>query len=203
MRDDRTDRAVWRAEIWVIVWWKTIWTFLRIGERVHYSSRTETQAPAPTVDLGQASHRTSRQALFECLIVAHVDQRGGMLKQAALDGGWDPLVCRDAEVAAEQGARRRFRLALLDLQYAPGPAIPRLRRLSESLSAQAGPLVIVCGHENDPPEEIWARQLGVWLYWPAVDETCDIASVCRQALIGVPAEQGDRSRDAESGRTGT
>ena len=169
---------------------------------MHYSSRTETQVPAPTVDLGQASHRIRRQALFECLIVAHVDQRGGMLKQAAQDGGWDPLVCCDAEAAAEQGARRRFKLALLDFQYAPGPAIPRLRRLSESLSAQAGPLVIVCGHENDPPEEIWARQLGVWLYLPAVDETCDIASVCRQALVKVQAEQGDSIREAEAERTG-
>jgi len=169
---------------------------------VHYSSQTETQVSAPAVDLGQASHRTSRQALFECLIVAHVDQRGGMLRQAALDGGWDPLVCRDTEAAAEQGARRRFGLALLDLQHAPGPAIPRLRRLSESLSAQSGPLVIVCGHENDPPEEIWARQLGVWLYLPAVDETCDIASVCRQALVRVQAEQGDRIRKSEPDRTG-
>ncbi len=180
----------------------TIWTLLRIGERVHYSSRTETQVPAPTVDLGQTSHRTHRQALFECLIVAHVDQRGGMLKQAALDGGWDPLVCRDAEVAAEQGARRRFRLALLDLQYAPGPAIPRLRRLSESLAGQAGPLVIVCGHENDPREEIWARQLGVWLYLPAIDESCDIASVCRQALVAVQAEQGESIREVETDKTG-
>ncbi len=153
--------------------------------------QTETPKPATLVEVGYVPKRGQPQALLECLIVAHIDQRAGVLRQAAQDGGWEPLLCRDAETAAIYGARRRLRLAVVDLDGAPAQTLPRLRRLSELLTTPSEPLVMLCGHENDPAEEIWARQLGVWLYLPAVNEHCDLAPLFRDALAIVQKMLGD------------
>ena len=42
-------------------------------------------------------------------------------------------------------------------------------------------LLIVCGTEGNPLEEIWAWQLGVWLYLAGVDLNCDVESLCSEA----------------------
>lgn len=46
-------------------------------------------------------------------------------------------------------------------------------------------LLAVCGHEGDPQEETWARQLGVWLYLPGVsiDHVDEISVMCEQAQV--------------------
>ena len=40
---------------------------------------------------------------------------------------------------------------------------------------------MVCGSEGDVLAEMWARQLGVWLYLAGVDPTCDLTSLCSEA----------------------
>ncbi len=167
------------------------------GDCVSYL-QTETPKPVTLAELGCVPRRGQKRALFECLIVTHVDQRAGVLRQAAQDGGWDPLLCRDAESAATWGARRRLGLAVVDLDGAPAPTLPRLRRLSELLTAPSGPLVMLFGHENDPAEEIWARQLGVWLYLPAVDERSDLIPLFRDALAIVQKTSGNVVHQNES-----
>ena len=153
-------------------------------------SQTETPKLATLAEIRCVPKRGQRQTLFECLIVTHVDQRAGVLRQAAQDGGWDPLLCRDPEKADTCSARRRLGLAVVDLDGAPAPTLPRLRRLAELLTTPSGPLVVLCGHENDPAEEIWARQLGVWLYLPAVNKHCDLVPLFSDALAIVQKKLG-------------
>ncbi len=153
-------------------------------------SQTETPELATLAETRCVPERGQRQTLFECLIVTHVGQRAGVLRQAAQQGGWDPLLCRDPEQAATCDARRRLGLAVVDLDGAPAPTLPRLRRLAELLTTPSGPLVVLCGQENDPAEEIWARQLGVWLYLPAVNKHCDLVPIFRNALTIVQKKLG-------------
>jgi hypothetical protein len=40
---------------------------------------------------------------------------------------------------------------------------------------------VICGNEGRPQEEIWARQLGAWLYLPGVVESDDVAMLCGEA----------------------
>ena len=57
--------------------------------------------------------------------------------------------------------------------------------LEETLAAMPGMLLAICGHEADPQEEIWARQLGVWLYLPGLStqHVGEISVLCEQAQL--------------------
>lgn len=57
--------------------------------------------------------------------------------------------------------------------------------LCQAIAGLPSVLLAICGREFDPAQEIWARQLGVWLYIPglSVDDAAEVAEVCEQALL--------------------
>ena len=58
-----------------------------------------------------------------------------------------------------------------------------LLQLCQLLAEMQGLLLVICGHDGDVEEEIWARQLGVWLYVPGLSNASseDLALLCQQA----------------------
>ena len=104
-----------------------------------------------------------------------------MLGRSAMEVGWDLIVCRDAKRAVVQATRNRVHLAFIDLVHSGTESPPGFRQLSEGLATVDGPLLVICGHEEDALEEIWARQLGVWLYLPGVTEESDVILLCEEA----------------------
>ena len=91
------------------------------------------------------------------------------------------MVFRDAEVARLAASRIRFRLAVVDLQRTRGSPPAGLRELCEALAAEGTALLVVCGNDGDAVEEIWAHQLGAWLYLPSVEADSDLTMLCEQA----------------------
>lgn len=119
--------------------------------------------------------------LGKCLIVSTDISKRETLFLAATEAGWDTIVCADETTAAEAVLRARFQMAWIDLDGSlPWAAA---RDLCRSIAELPNVLLIVCGHEDDPEEEIWARQLGAWLYLPglSLDDPNQLALVCDQA----------------------
>lgn len=137
--------------------------------------------PFAQVEVKPSLRRKTHTDLFRCLVVSDSESRGRMFQRAAADGGWESMVCRDAGQAALQAQRFRFLLVVVDLEGADGLTPEGYPKLSEQLARDGGPLLMICGHEDDALEEIWARQFGAWLYLPGVDTTCDVAMLCREA----------------------
>ncbi len=104
-----------------------------------------------------------------------------MLADAAADGGWETLVWDGWDAQGSLPQPGEFSLAIVDLQDCTLPETEQLRQLSASRIATPGCLLIVCGNQGDPQEELWARQLGAWLYLPGVSPGCDVATLCQQA----------------------
>ncbi len=127
--------------------------------------------------------RTSatRTALFHCLIVAEDAERREFLAEAARAAGWEVAAYAKASAASVAANRYRQALAIVDLTGLEPDSASALRSLTEHLSAGSQPLLMVCGTEGNALEEIWARQLGVWLYLSGVDPSCDVTSLCREA----------------------
>lgn len=126
--------------------------------------------------------------LIQCLVVSAKAARQEMLVEAATSGGWQTIVCSDAPSALRCLSRVFVQLALVDLE---GPGGGDLRIVVEKLAASPGVLLIVCGNEDDVQEEIWARQLGAWLYLPGADAAgmsmlCDEARQLTEQLAEVP-----------------
>jgi hypothetical protein len=74
-------------------------------------------------------------------------------------------------------------LALVDLDKPEGGTPSQFHSLTAELVQLPNLLVVVCGHQNDPGEEIWARGLGAWLYLPGLDQETEVSTVCREAMI--------------------
>lgn len=148
-----------------------------------------------------------RAAVWQCLVLSADARRREMLSDAATESGWNTICCRDAETAEAETYRRLVQLALIDLCTNSGGMSPRMRRLVERLAAQRDLLVALCGRDADDLEEVWARQLGAWLYLPKVTAASDVASICGEALQlaaqGPRTSRGGRSRGrVSSGRRG-
>jgi DNA-binding NtrC family response regulator len=112
------------------------------------------------------------------LIVSADSQRRGIFEHAAADSGWKTLLCADAPDALTCLNRSLVQLAIVDLEsQQPGT----FRSVVEQLTARNGLLLIVCGNEGDIKEEVWARQLGAWLYLPGVPEGNNFTALCGEA----------------------
>jgi len=126
--------------------------------------------------------QTTETALLQCLVVSADQPRRQMLTQAATDAGWDTVVCADADNALAESQRSCFQLALIDMQGRSGPTPSGFREFCEHLTESSGKqLLAVCGHEGDAKEEIWARQLGAWLYLPGLTDGEEMSVLCGEA----------------------
>ena len=125
--------------------------------------------------------KATRAGLLHCLVVSANAQRRAFLAEAARSAGWEVTACSEASTASVAVTRFRQSLAIIDLaELEPGTA-GTFRTLAEQLPANSSPLVMICGAEGNALEEIWARQLGVWLYLSGVELTCDVTGVCSEA----------------------
>ncbi|MEM7314116.1 MAG: hypothetical protein AAF497_13295 [Planctomycetota bacterium] len=128
----------------------------------------------------------------QCLVVSTRPERREMLERAADDAGWDVIVCSDSESGWTAVKRQRFQLALVDFEESSDSEL--LKELSSEIAGMRDTLLMLCGNEGDALEEIWARQLGAWLYLPGVSEASDVTSLCEQAipvaekLTGIPGK---------------
>lgn len=116
--------------------------------------------------------------LFQCLIVSTDVERQELFARAAAEAGWDVTIAGDAEMAFAHHRRSFMQLALIDLE---SDSSGGLHELIERLSPTKDLLTVACGAEADMDEEIWVRQLGVWLYLPGACEETQLSIVCGEA----------------------
>ena len=99
------------------------------------------------------------------------------------------MLCTSPEEVGTNMDLAVFQFALVDLDHR-GVTPSGARNLVQHL-IQDDPQVLigVCGHEADPEEEIWARQLGVWLYLPGATTSSEMSLLFEQALQIVAAQR--------------
>ncbi len=124
----------------------------------------------------------TEQSLFQCLIVSASSQRCGTLTRAAADGRWSVQAYTDARKALVQSKRTHFHLAMIDFQACDKQQAIFYRKVCENLAETKELLLVVCGKNDDPMEEIWARQIGSWFYLPGIDDNASLGHLCGQAM---------------------
>ncbi len=147
---------------------------------MHYPNLEVTQA-LKSVLTDPATRKSSQPGLFQCLVVSEDALRRDMLRRSAEQSGWETVVCTEADSAMRIALRTLLQLAIVDLESATGQRPvgfdPLLRKLAETSDI----LLVACGNDGNIQEEIWARQLGVWLYLPAVIDIEGMTTMCDEA----------------------
>ena len=145
--------------------------------------RIQTRTPSVESDGRTCRPGSGDVTTSQCLIVSYSRDFREMLSNAANDTGWDTVVCADSQNALAAFRRTHFQVGFVDLTSSS--EVTEFRELCQQLVVADKFLLAICGRESDREEEIWARQLGVWLYLPGVglEHADEIGALCEQAHI--------------------
>lgn len=154
------------------------------------------ESTAPAV-LGQVEEAVSRPrragaSVLQCLVVSASQTRRNMLSDAATTAGWETVLCADSQNALAEFRKSPFQFAVVDLNLR-GKTPEGFRDCVQTLAEDSTRILIcVCGHENDPGEEVWVRQLGAWVYLPGATNSSELGLLCEQAMLVVKKQQTEQ-----------
>ncbi len=117
-----------------------------------------------------------------CLVASACPTRQERLAECATVAGWRPVICASLDGALSTVRRTLFRLAIVDLTESWSEEVTGFRALAEHLRQQTELLLVLCGNADVASEEIWARQLGAWMYLPGMVGEEEMQMICRAAV---------------------
>jgi DNA-binding NtrC family response regulator len=106
--------------------------------------------------------------LLKCLVVSGDEGLRRRLDTMAELGGWS--ACETPVDAAELRSivEGDFQLVIADIARPLGERVNDTVEIAEEFASRPSTLVVVCGVGDSIDEELWARQLGAWVYLPGV-----------------------------------
>lgn len=116
-----------------------------------------------------ASPRTVRgPGLIKCLVVSGNSALRSRLDAVTELSGWTS--CDAPADADELGSLvdGDYQLVIVDVARPLGDRVNDTVDIAEEFAGRSGTLLVVCGSEDSVDEELWARQLGAWVYLPGV-----------------------------------
>lgn len=146
-------------------------------------------------DRGDSAAVGSSPVRSGCLVFGLQSDRRQFLVQAARSAGWDAVECDQEAIGAGPQILEGQRLIIFDLETDDGSTPSTLQNSAERAARRKGVLIVLCGNEGNVAEEIWARQLGVWLYLPGAVGDVELADVFEEAV-----RLDERRHDAGSTR---
>lgn len=103
--------------------------------------------------------------LLRCRVLTWSEQRTELLRSAAEVESWQPTLTCDVRQFLRHLFQQHAPLTFIDLPSQVASEY-RLYQTAVERATEMKELVAVCGGIPTPEEEIWARQLGVWVYLP-------------------------------------
>ena len=131
--------------------------------------------------VGISARGGRRTRLLDCLVVSGDASRRHRFAAAADLAGWEECSSPEDLEELRDAADRDFSLAIIDITSPVGDVMSDTVELAEELAARPNTLVVICGSEDNVDEELWARQLGAWLYLPGVTDGDSLTSLCVEA----------------------
>lgn len=129
-----------------------------------------------------ASPRTVRgPGLMKCLVVSGDAGLRNRLDAVTELSGWS--ACEAPVDAAELSAAVEgdFQLVIADIAHPLGDRVNDTVEIAEEFAGRPGTLLVICGSEDNVDEELWARQMGAWVYLPGISSGDALVSLFAEA----------------------
>lgn len=130
----------------------------------------------------QASPRTARMpGVLQCLVVSGDPALRKRLDAVSDLSGWSG--CEAPADAADLSAAidGDYQLVVVDISRPLGERVSDSIEAAEEFASRPGTLLVVCGSEECVEEELWARQLGAWVYLPGASGGDALVSLLAEA----------------------
>jgi DNA-binding response OmpR family regulator len=129
-----------------------------------------------------ASPRTVRgPGLMKCLVVSGDASLRNRLEAVTELSGWS--ACEAPADADELSSLvdGDYRLVIVDIARPLGDRVNDTVEIAEEFAGRPGTLLVVCGAEDSVDEELWARQMGAWVYLPGISSGDALVSLFAEA----------------------
>ena len=117
---------------------------------------------APAVRAGRIS------GLLKCLVVSGDANLRHRLDTMADLSGWSACDAPSDSGELRSAVDADFHLVIVDVANPLGDRVSDTVEIAEEFAGRPNTLVVVCGSGESIDEELWARQLGAWVYLPGV-----------------------------------
>ena len=109
-----------------------------------------------------------KPGLLKCLVVSGDEELRHRLDTMSELSGWS--ACETPADASElrPAVECDFHLVIADIARPLGERVSDTVEAVEEFAGRSGTLVVVCGSGECVDEELWARQLGAWVYLPGI-----------------------------------
>jgi hypothetical protein len=140
------------------------------------SSETGTQAGWPA-----QSQSIRAPGVRKCLVVSGDESLRSRFEAVTELSGWSacdaPIDVADVDAAVDGD----YQLVVVDIARPLGRRVNDSIEVAEEFAGRPGSLLVICGSEDSAEEELWARQLGAWVYLPGVASGDTLVSLCADA----------------------
>lgn len=131
---------------------------------------------------GGVARRSVRAAgEIDCLVVSGDRGLRGRLESVSDLSGCGTSVAPVDEAELRNAIERDFQLVFVDIATPLGDRVNDTVEVAEEFASRPGTLLVVCGSEDSVEEELWARQLGAWVYLPGISSGDALVSLFVEA----------------------
>jgi DNA-binding NtrC family response regulator len=106
--------------------------------------------------------------LLKCLVVSGDEGLRRRLDTMAELGGWSACEAPADSTELRSLVEGDYHLVIADIARPLGERVNDTVEIAEEFAGRPNTLVVVCGSGESVDEELWARQLGAWVYLPGV-----------------------------------
>lgn len=143
-----------------------------------FASGITTEDAGPMASMART---VAARGLKRCLVVTGNRGLRSRLEAIADLAGWDECVTADSDASLRDAIDGDYKLVVVDIAEPVGDRVNDSVDLAEEFAARPGTLLMVCGPKDGHDEEIWARQLGAWVYLPGATHGDGFVSLFSEA----------------------
>lgn len=131
---------------------------------------------------GTSAARTVRgPGVMKSLVVSGDRSLRTRLEAVAELSGWSGCDAPVDSVELGSAVEGEYQLVVVDIANPVGDRVNDSTELAEEFAGRPDTLLVVCGSDDNVDEELWARQLGAWVYLPGVSSGDALVSLFSDA----------------------